>query len=97
MVIAASVIMLSHFPCACQTLLLTWGLVVIIWLASIDLALANMVGLADDAIFLHAFDDGCRSIVSDRQLPLYKTDRGFAFSQDDIDGFVVKVVAFAGA
>ena len=50
------------------------------------LALAHMVGGADDAFVFHAFDEACRPVISYLKLALDIAGRGFLVSRDDGDG-----------
>src|SRR5579859_2776049 len=60
-----------------------------------DLALADVVGGADDAFGLHALDDAGGAVVADLQVALHKARRGLALAADDRDRLVVERVARA--
>src|SRR5215470_5399625 len=54
-----------------------------------------MVGGADDALRLHAFDEARGAVVADLQIALHKARRGLALARDERDGLVVERVARA--
>src|SRR5438067_13736432 len=60
-----------------------------------DLALADMVGGADDAFGLHALDQTRGAVVADLQIALHKARRGLALARDERDGLVVQRIARA--
>src|SRR5947208_2822810 len=60
-----------------------------------DLALADMVGGADDAFGFHALDQSRGAVVADLQIPLHKARRGLALAGDERHGLVVERVARA--
>src|SRR5438874_1402497 len=59
------------------------------------LALADMVGGADDALGFHALDEARSAVVADLQIALHKARRGLALARDESDGLVVQGVARA--
>src|SRR5437763_15518743 len=50
-----------------------------------DFPLAGMIGLADDAFFLHALHQRGGAIISDLQAPLNVAGGGFAVAHDHLD------------
>src|SRR5437588_10233867 len=60
-----------------------------------DLALADMVGGADDAFGLHAREQTRGAVVADLQIALHKARRGLALARDERDGLVVQRIARA--
>ena len=62
-----------------------------------NLALAGVVGGADDALLLHLLDNRGGAIVADRQTALDVAGRGLAVAQNDGNGAVVEVVRFVVA
>src|SRR5690606_20395984 len=58
-----------------------------------DLALAGVVGLADDALALHALDQRRRLVVADGEAALDIGGGGLLVAEDDVDGLVVEFVA----
>src|SRR5690606_7955445 len=73
-----------------------FGLLEAAALAGDDLALAGMVGRADEALLLHALDEGCRTVVADGKAALDVGGRALAVAHDDLDGLLVEVVAILG-
>ena len=61
-----------------------------------NLALAGVVGLADDAFAFHPLDQRRRLVVADGEAPLDIGGGGLLVGQNDMDGLVVKLVARAG-
>src|SRR5271156_6659195 len=61
------------------------------------LALADMVGLADHALGLHALDQARRAVVADLQIALDEAGRGLALARHQRDRLVVEIVARAAA
>src|SRR5713101_2155444 len=59
------------------------------------LALADMVGGADDALGLHALDDARGAVVADLQVALHETGRRLALAAHQRHGLVVERVARA--
>src|SRR5438270_7860933 len=55
-----------------------------------DLALADMVGGADDALGFHALDEARGAVVADLQIALHKARRGLALAGDERHGLVVQ-------
>src|SRR5262245_4976953 len=58
-----------------------------------DLALAGVVGLADDALFLHALHQRGGAVVADLQPALDVAGRGLAVAGDDLHCLGVEVAA----
>src|SRR6185436_7331626 len=58
-------------------------------------ALADVVGLAHDAFFFHAFDDAGSAVVADLQVALDEAGGAFALARDQRDRLVVEIVARA--
>src|SRR5215813_2083607 len=65
-----------------------------VFFAHQDLALAGMVGLADDAFLLHALHQRGRPVVADLQPALDVAGRGLAVAQNDLHRLLVEVAAF---
>src|SRR5437588_8942669 len=65
------------------------------WRRGEDLALADMVGGADNAFGFHALDEARGAVVADLQIALHKARRGLALARDERDGLVVERVARA--
>src|SRR6187401_1769209 len=57
-----------------------------------DLALAGMIGGADDTFLLHALDDRRRAVVADAKPPLDVAGRGLAVAQHDCHRLVIGIV-----
>src|SRR5688572_5316809 len=60
-----------------------------------DLALAGVVGGADDAFFFHALDQACGAVVADLELPLDEARRGLALTQHNLDRLAIETAVFA--
>src|SRR5438067_7008301 len=65
------------------------------WRRGEDLALADMVGGADDALGFHALDQSRGAVVADLQIALHKARRGLALAGDERHGLVVQRIARA--
>src|ERR1051326_4013334 len=59
------------------------------------LALADMVGGADDPLGFHALDQPCGAVVADLQIALHKARRSLALAGDERHGLVVQRIARA--
>ena len=56
------------------------------------LALAGVVGLADDALRFHAFDHARCAIISDLQMALHEAGRCLALARDKLHGAIIERV-----
>src|SRR5437867_973487 len=59
------------------------------------LALADVVGRADDALALHALDDAGGAVVADLQIALDEACAALAFARHERNGLVVELIALA--
>src|SRR5947208_16450085 len=60
-----------------------------------DFTLADVVGLADDAIGFHPLDQAGGAVVADLQVALDKARRGLALAADEGNGLGIEGVAGA--
>src|SRR5437764_6198788 len=60
-----------------------------------DLAFADMVGRADDALGFHALDEPRGAVVADLQIALHKARRGLALAGDERHRLVIQRIARA--
>src|SRR5665213_2888787 len=58
-----------------------------------DLALADVIGAADDAFGLHPLDDAGGPVIADLEVALHEARRGLAITADQRDRLVVERVA----
>src|SRR5689334_3772769 len=62
-----------------------------------DLALAGMVGRADETLLLHALDQRRRAVVADRKTALDIGRRRLAVAQDNRNSLVIEIVRLLAA